>query len=93
MGPGAVFPPSLTHKKLELAIAPAPGDGNKKICLLGIQGKRFSEQWYLLAFRDFATVVQIFREGWDEGISPHVFMLYNPLASAHLRYIKIALSR
>ena len=93
ISPRALFPLSLTGKRLALAIVRAPGEGNNKICLLGIHGKRFSEQWYLLAFKDFATVVQIFREGWDEGISPHVFMLYNPLASAHLRYIKIALSR
>lgn len=60
-------PPSLAHEKLELGIAHAPGREGK-ICFMGIKAERLSKQYYLLAFKDFATVVQIYREGWNKGI-------------------------
>ncbi|EDR13499.1 uncharacterized protein LACBIDRAFT_322471 [Laccaria bicolor S238N-H82] len=60
MSPWVLFLLFLTHSKLQLAIAPAPGDGNNKICLMGVKGKQhLSEWWYLLALKDFATIVQI----------------------------------
>lgn len=64
-------PVSLVHPKLKLAIAPGPSKGATKICLIGVKDEKntpLSKQWFLLAFKDFATVVQIFREGWTEGI-------------------------
>ena len=69
MSPHASFPVSVIHKKLSLVIVPAAGKNNDSmICLVGVRDIAFREQWFLLAFRDFATVVQIFRERWTEGI-------------------------
>ncbi|EDR13049.1 uncharacterized protein LACBIDRAFT_322464 [Laccaria bicolor S238N-H82] len=39
MCPRVLFPLFPTHTKLQLAIAPAPGNGNNKICLMGVNGK------------------------------------------------------
>lgn len=68
MSPQASSSVSLSHEKLRLGIASAVGNANTNICLIGVKDEQFSKQWYLLAFKDFATVVQIFREGWTKGI-------------------------
>ena len=63
MSPLSKFPPSLTHKKLALGIAYSPGTSNHKICFMGTKEQCFSEQYYILAFKDFATTVRAGMKG------------------------------
>lgn len=70
MSPEAALRPSFVHEKFALAVmSVSPREAGEKICLIGVKGEPFLEQHWLLAIRDFSTVVQIFREEtWKTGI-------------------------
>jgi len=70
MSPEAALRPSFLHEKFALAVVSvSPSEAGAKVCVIGVKGKPLLEQHWLLAIREFTTVVQIFREkSWNSGI-------------------------